>query len=122
ESFLPISPCSRNLRRLEPAIDELRRLTASGDGLLVMDADPDGFDDLPLTYESGLRRSRVASFRDPKFEPSLARGRPRCLVPLDRGTLPLAEAPDGSIVFRGVHLVPAGGRHGAIRTYVEVGE
>src|SRR5262249_7186940 len=42
ESFLPISPCSRNLRRLEPGIDELRRLTSGGEGLLVMDADPDG--------------------------------------------------------------------------------
>ncbi len=121
ESFLPISPCSRNLRRLEPAIDELRRLTARGDGLLVVDADPDGFDDLPLAYESGLRRSRVACIRDPKFEQSLTHGSPRWLVRFDRGTLPVQEQADGSVRFRGASFVATGKSDGAIRTYALAG-
>lgn len=121
ESFLPISPCSRNLRRLEPAIAELRRLTASGDGLLVIDADPDGYDDLPLAYESGLPRSRIACFRDPKFEESLKHGTPRWLLRFEGGTLPVGEKADGGVEFRGIRFVAAGNRDGAIRTYAATG-
>jgi hypothetical protein len=121
ESFLPISPCSRNLRRLEPVIDELQRLTASGPGLLVVDSDPTGYDDLTLVYESGLPRARVASFRAPTFEATLATGRPRWIVRFDRGPLPVEELPEGALAFRGVRFAAAGARHGAIRTYVVEG-
>jgi hypothetical protein len=121
ESFLPISPCSRNLRRLEPVIDELQRLTASGPGLLVVDSDPTGYDDLTLVYESGLPRARVASFRAPTFEATLATGRPRWIVRFDRGPLPVEELPGGALAFRGVRFAAAGERHGAIRTYVVEG-
>jgi hypothetical protein len=121
ESFLPITPCSRNLRRLEPVIDELQRLTASGPGVLVLDSDPTGYDDLTLAYESGLPRSRVASFRAPTFEATLATGRPRWLVHFEHGPLPVAELPEGVLMFRGARFVAAGGRHGAIRTYEEEG-
>jgi hypothetical protein len=117
ESFLPISPCSRNLRRLEPVIEELQRLTASGPGLLVVDSDPTGYDDLTLVYESGLPRSRVASFRAPTYEATLATGRPTWIVRFDRGPLPVRSEVGDALEFGERRFVASGKRSGAIQIY-----
>jgi hypothetical protein len=117
DSLVPISPCSRHLHRLEAAIDAVQRTTRGGSGILVVDSDPDGYDELALAFESGLPHAQIASFRDASFEASLARGPARWLVRFDGGPLPLKDLPDGRIEFRGQRFVAAAEKSGAIRIY-----
>jgi Dolichyl-phosphate-mannose-protein mannosyltransferase len=79
-----ISPTSRLESSLRAPIDWLR---GQGDGLLVVDEDPAGFDDLPITYFSALPFDQQVRRRFERYTEALGARVPRHLVLFEGGRL-----------------------------------
>lgn len=119
EQLAPLSALSRNPRRLQPALQALaQETTGTTDGVLVLDADPLGYDELQLKAYGGLPRERVANLRAKNFEPVLASGEWRWLVKFEGGALPVDVLENGALRFRGVRFVPVSTAAGGPRLLV----
>ncbi len=119
EQLAPLSAVSRNPARLHATLADLRTRTASAaQGVLVLDADPRGYDELQLKAYGGLPRERVANLRAKNFDLVLAAGEWRWLVKFDGGSLPVEPTPEGDLVFRGVRFVPSPATPNSPRVYL----
>jgi hypothetical protein len=79
-----ISATSRLESSLRAPIDWLR---GQGEGLLVVDEDPAGFDDLPITYFSALPFDQQVRRRFERYTEALGARVPRHLVLFEGGRL-----------------------------------
>lgn len=97
-SFRAVSALSINPDDLR-AVAAFLRAEVRPDDVIAIDVDPTGFDDLQLSFESGLPKGQVARRRAPTFEAIAARG-PRFVVHFEGGVL----SPRGVEVFRAGRL------------------
>ena len=99
-SLRSISATSRMEIALREPADWLRA-NAAPRGLLMVDEDPRGFDDLPLSYYSGFPFDQQLRRRYEHFEVALVGRSPEWLVVFDGGRLEREGALSGESVFRG---------------------
>jgi hypothetical protein len=79
----------------------------AGDGLLIVDEDPAGFDDLTVSYFSGRPFDQQLRRRYERYQEVLANRTPRWLVLFANGRLER----EGSVVIAGAHEVVFQGAH-----------
>lgn len=99
----PISPTSNNSAPVRALGEVLAR--SPHDGVLVVDTDPQGFDDLQVGFLSGFAFEHLARRRAATFEPFLHNGPWSWLLRFDGGTLEHEGTLDGQrFDFRGAHF------------------
>lgn len=99
-SLRPISPVSRLEEPLRSTARWLRTEAAPRGGLLVVEADPRGYDELPLSYFSGFPFSDQLRTRYERFDEALAGRHPRWLVVFNDGADPTIDFRGGRFVLR----------------------
>lgn len=82
-----ISATSRMESSLRDTTSWLQEHAASAGGLLVVDEDPKGFDDLPISYFSGLSFDQQLRRRWEHYDEALGAASPRWLVLFDGGRM-----------------------------------
>ncbi len=119
DTLRPVSPTSTN----EASVRAIGRALHpwAGEGQLLVDVDPRGYDDLQAGFLSGFPFSRLARVRSPLFEARLMQGPWRCVLFFDGGPLARQVASVGPVpTFRGVPfpapVATAGRMHAACRS------
>jgi len=106
-SFRPVSPTSTN----SPRMMRVARYLHDGNsdaGVLLVDTDPRGYDDLQFSFFTGFPNERSARLRNPKYAEHLQPGDPRWIARFEGGELEtkgLATVDGGTLEFRGARFV-----------------
>ncbi len=120
DTLRPISPTSTNRPTLMRVADWLDEHAAPGGGVLVVDVDPHGYDDVQVSFFAGFPYEHGARLRSPYFEKRLASGRPTWLLRFDGGDFEkkgLATLEGRALVFRGMRFEEVDGQPAPFHVY-----